>query len=87
MKSKLTDKERFFSVELKSKRHLKNVTLTNGSSDNVLLEGTIGELVQATFAEGVILEVVGKKGVLRIDLGKDEIKKTTNQNLTEAKKQ
>jgi hypothetical protein len=87
MKSKLTDKERVFSVELKSKMHLKNVTLTNGSSDNVLVEGTIGELVQATFAEGVILEVVGKKGVLRIDLGKDEIKKTTDQNLTEAKKQ
>ncbi len=87
MKSKLTDKERVFSVELKSKMHLKNVTLTNGSSDNVLVEGTIGELVQATFAEGVILEVVGKKGVLRIDLGKDEIKKTTDQNLTEVKKQ
>ncbi|MBA7485144.1 hypothetical protein ES707_20679 [subsurface metagenome] len=87
MKSKLTDKERVFSVELKSKNHLKNVTLTNGSSDSVLVEGTIGELVQATFAEGVILEVVGKKGVLRIDLGKDEIKKTTDQNLTEVKKQ
>lgn len=87
MKSKLTDKERVFSVELKSKRHLKNVTLTNGSSDNVLVEGTIGELVQATFAEGVILEVVGKKGILRIDLRKDEIKKTTDQNLTEAKNQ
>ncbi|MCK4885620.1 hypothetical protein KAS24_06055 [Candidatus Bathyarchaeota archaeon] len=87
MKSKLTDKERVFSVELKSKMHLKNVTLTNGSSDNVLVEGTIGELVQATFAEGVILEVVGKKGILRIDLRKDEIKKTTDQNLTEAKKQ
>lgn len=87
MKSKTKDKERVFSIELKSKANLKNVTLTNGSSDNVLLEGTIGELVQATFAEGVILEVVGKKGVLRIDLEKDEIKKTTDQNLTEVKKQ
>jgi len=87
MKSTLTDKERVFSVELKSKRHLKNVTLTNGSSDNVLVEGTIGELLQATFAEGVILEVVGNKGVLRIDLRENEIKKTTEQNLTEMKKQ
>lgn len=87
MKSKIGNKERVFSVELKSKRHLKNVTLTNGSSDSVLVEGTIGELVQATFAEGVILEVVGKKGVLRIDLGEDEIKKTTSQNRAEVKKQ
>jgi len=87
MKSKTKDKERVFSVELKSKRNLKNVTLTNGSSDSVLVEGTIGELVQATFEEGIILEVVGKKGILRIDLGEDEIKKTTDKNRTEVKKQ
>jgi hypothetical protein len=86
MESKTSGKERVFSVELKSKRNLKNVTLTNGSSNSVLVEGTIGKLVQATFAEGVILEVVGKKGVLRIDLGEDEIKKTTEQNPTKVKK-
>jgi hypothetical protein len=87
MESKTSSKERVFSVELKSKRNLKNVTLTNGSRDSVLVEGTIGELVQATFAEGIILEVIGKKGVLRIDLGEDEIKKTTEQNQPEVKKQ
>jgi len=31
-------KERIFSVELKSKRNIKNVTLTNGSSDAVPVE-------------------------------------------------
>ena len=87
MKNKTINKERVFSVELKSKRNLKNITLTNGSSDSVLVEGTIGELVQATFAEGIILEVVGKKGILRIDLREDEIKKTTDQDRTEVKKQ
>ena len=87
MESKTKDKERVFSVELKSKRNLKNVTLTNGSSDSVLVEGTIGELVQATFEEGIILEIVGKNGILRIDLGEDEIKKSTEQNQTEVKKQ
>ena len=65
---KKIDGERFFSVELKSKAHLKNVTLTNGSADSALIEGTLGELVQATFAEGVILEVVGIKGTFRINL-------------------
>ena len=87
MENKTTHKERVFSVELKSKRNLKNVTLTNGSSDSVLVEGTIGELLQATFAEGIILEVVGKNGVLRIDLAEDEIKKTAERNLTEVKNQ
>jgi hypothetical protein len=87
MQRKTSSKERVFSIELKSKRNIKNITLTNGSSDSVLVEGTIGELVQATFAEGIILEVVGKDGILRVDLGEDEIKKASKQNGSEAKNQ
>ena len=80
-----SDKERVFSIELKSKNSLKNVTLVNGSCDSVLIEGTIGEQVQATFAEGVILEVVGKNGMLRLDLAEDDIKKISQQKQTEVK--
>jgi hypothetical protein len=75
-----TQKERVFSVELNSKKNLKNITLTNGSGDSVLVEGTLGEFVAARFADGVVLEVVGKGGVLRLDLGLDEIKKIQTQN-------
>jgi hypothetical protein len=78
---------RFFSVELKSKRDLKNVALTNGSSDSVLLEGTIGELIKAEFADGILLEVIGNNGVLRIDLGEEEIQKTPEQNTSEVNNQ
>ena len=74
-----TKKERVFSVELKSKRDLKNLTLTNGSNEDVLLEGNIGELLRARFAEGIVLEVVGKKGVVRIDLAEEEISKIQNK--------
>jgi hypothetical protein len=73
------ENERFFSVELKSKAHLKNVTLTNGSKDSALIEGTLGELVQATFAEDVILEVVGTKGIFRMNVSQDEIKGVKKQ--------
>jgi hypothetical protein len=66
--------ERFFSVELKSKANLKNITVSNGNHENVLVEGTIGQLQRAEFVEGIILEVVGDKGVLRINLNQDEIK-------------
>lgn len=66
--------ERFFSVELKSKADLKSITVGNGSGDSVLVEGTIGELVQAAFMEGVILEIVGRKGTLRINLKKNELR-------------
>jgi hypothetical protein len=75
MTSKTKDNERFFSVELKSKADLKNMSLVNSSFDRVLIEGNIGELVQATFEEDVILEVVGKKGTLRINLKESELKK------------
>jgi hypothetical protein len=66
-------KERVFSVELKSKKYLKSVSFTNDSADSVLLEGSIGELVKATFKEGVILEVIGENGTLRVDLQELEI--------------
>ena len=74
MKNK-TAEERVFSIELKSKSDLKNVTLTNGSQNSVLLEGSIGELLQAVFAEGTILEVIGQRGTLRINLVESELKK------------
>jgi hypothetical protein len=74
LKNKITE-ERVFSIELKSKSDLKNVTLTNGSQNSVLLEGSIGELLQAVFAEGTILEVIGQRGTLRINLEESELMK------------
>jgi hypothetical protein len=88
MEPKTPRKERIFTVELKSKGNLKNVTLTNGGTDSVLLEGTIGELVEAKFTEGIILEVVGKHGIIRLDLAEDEIrKKEPEQNRIEVDNQ
>jgi hypothetical protein len=88
MENEMENKERFLSVELKSKADLKNFSLANGSRDSVLIEGTIGELVQATFVEGVILEIVGKKGILRINLKKEELsstEKTESQEVRQCK--
>jgi hypothetical protein len=68
MKNAMEPKELFFSIELTSKNHLKNVTLTNGNHDSALIEGTIGALTAASFADDEILEVAGKKGILRINL-------------------
>jgi hypothetical protein len=79
MKRKFEENERFFSVELKSKVNLKNITLTNGDQENVLVEGSIGELKRAEFSEGIILEVVGDKGVLRINLSLDDIMQKEKQ--------
>ena len=68
------NKECFFSVELKSRASLKNVTMTNGGHENVLVEGSIGELQSASFDDDIVLKVFGDKGILSINLTPDEIK-------------
>ena len=64
---------RTFTIELKSKGHLKNVSLD--SDQRVFIEGSIGYLKRARFVEDIILEVVGSNGELRIDLGTKDLQK------------
>jgi hypothetical protein len=67
--------ERFFSIELNSKNHIKTISITKDSQkETALIEGSIGTFIEATFNEGVILEVIGTKGTLRLDLHSEEIK-------------
>jgi hypothetical protein len=66
--------ERIFSIELYSKEHLKRVIMTNNLHDNIVIEGSIGQLVNVGFVEGIVLEVTGEKGVLRLDLGENEVR-------------
>jgi hypothetical protein len=61
-----------FSVEMKSKRHVRNVSISNESHDRVLFEGDLGELEEVSFIGGSMLEVRGSNGVLRVELGLDE---------------
>jgi len=80
MENPARNKERSFCIELKSKTHLKTIAMASGSSEDVLIEGMLGELQQARFAEGMILEVVGSNGILRIDIRPDEIRKAQLKN-------
>ena len=73
--NKQIEKERSFSVELKSKANLKNITLNNDVQENAVIEGTIGKLEHAGFVEDMVLEVMGRKGILRIDISENEIKR------------
>jgi len=56
--------------------------LADTGPENVLLEGTIGNLKQAEFAEDAILVVTGDKGVLRINLAQEDIKKSHAEGVT-----
>lgn len=58
--------ERMFTIELKSKNDVKNVSLDGG--EHIFIEGSLGSLNRAQFVEDLVLEVIGSNGVLRIDL-------------------
>ena len=60
-----------FTIELKSKRDVKNVSLDGG--EKVLIEGSIGSLKGARFLEDLILEVIGSNGELRVDLAVNDL--------------
>lgn len=66
-------KQRNFSVEIQTKTSLKTIQMTEGTHENVLIEGALGELVAASFEEDIVLQVVGTKGTLRVDLARNEV--------------
>jgi hypothetical protein len=66
--------EHTFSVEIKSKRYVRNISISDEAHDRVLFEGTLGELLELSFVEDV-LEFIGTNGVLRVGLTEDQIQK------------
>jgi len=72
--TKVEGKGRIFAVELRSKRSLRSVSLGNVMKDEVLIEGSLGSLVGATFHDD-FLEVAGTQGTLRVDLSRDDLAK------------
>jgi hypothetical protein len=66
--------EHAFSVEMKSKTYIKNISISNESHNCVLFEGSLGELTKISLAEGDVLEIIGVDGTLRVDLSEEQLK-------------
>ena len=64
-----------FSIELKSKEYLKHVAIPNDAEDGVSIEGDLGELEAVGLVEGVVLEIQGTNGSLKMDLKEEELKR------------
>lgn len=71
-----------FSVEISSKRHVRQVILSDQNPDGVLLEGSIGRLREITLVEDSVLEVRGTSGVMRIDMGRAELSGALEKHAT-----
>ena len=63
--------EHTFSIEMKSKSDLKNVSISDKSAKPVLIQGELG-ILEIRFQEEVTLEIRGSKGPLRLDISKEE---------------
>jgi hypothetical protein len=64
---------RVFSLDLKSKNSVRSASFGNGKGDRVTIEGTIGALEHAEFVDDAVLELAGTKGVLRVDLSREDL--------------
>ena len=71
--SGLREMEHSFSVEMKSKKYVRNISISDEDYNRVLLEGFLGELERISLIEGKMLEIKGSYGILRVDLSEEEL--------------
>jgi len=57
---------------MKTKRFVKRMSLSDKENDRVVFEGYLGELRNVSIVEGVMLEILGNNGVLRLDITQQE---------------
>jgi len=65
--------EHIFSIEMISKRYVKNISISDEAHDRVLFEGNLGRLLDLSYVEGDVLELVGVNGVLRVNLTREQL--------------
>jgi hypothetical protein len=67
--------EHTISVEIKSKKYVKSISISDEAHDRVLFEGNLGELLDLSLIEYNILELVGVNGVLRVGVSEEQLRK------------
>lgn len=65
--------EHMFSIEMKCKKFVKNISFSNDSRNRVYFQGFLGDIKELSFVNGGMLEIKGVNGTFRIDLSEDEL--------------
>lgn len=68
MRTGIEDMGGLFSVEMESKKHVRSISISDEAHDRVLFEGDLGSILGVSIIEGSALELVGRNGVLRIEI-------------------
>ena len=63
-----------FSLEVDSKLHVKNVTISDEAHGRVLFEGSLGKLEELSLIDGVVLEIRGAHGTLRVEIEEEGLR-------------
>jgi hypothetical protein len=64
--------EHSFSIEMISRAHIKRISVSDNPRDPIIFEGELGEIDGLQLIEGLMLEVKGRNGTLRIDMTSEE---------------
>lgn len=67
--------EHSFSIEMKSKDAIRTLSFLEKEKGNVLFEGFLGKLKNISMVEGIMLEIEGKNGVIKLDITFQELEK------------
>jgi hypothetical protein len=66
--------EHSFSIEMKSEHSVKRISFLD-ENGHVFFEGFLGTLKTISMVEGVMLEIEGKNGVLKLDITQHDMEK------------
>ena len=71
--------EHSFSIEMKSEHCVRRMSFLDKENGKVFFEGFLGELENVALVEGLMLEIEGKNGVLKLDITQQEMEKSLAQ--------
>jgi hypothetical protein len=85
--SKKTD-EHSFSIEMKSEKSVQKMSFADKEDNHIFFEGSLGKLTNIFMVEGMMLQIEGINGTLRMDISKEELQNCfKNKSPLEAKEQ
>ena len=67
------NEEHAFSIEMNSESCVRKMSLFDRENGHVFFEGFLGELKSFSIIEGVMLEIEGVNGTLKLDVKQEEI--------------
>ena len=80
--------EHSFSIEMKSEKNVQKMSFIDNEDNHVFFEGALGKLTNIFMVEGMMLQIEGVNGILRMDISKEELQNCfKNKSPLEAKEQ